>query len=116
MANTKLTKRDVLNRIIAVCSEDEVVVAYAKHEIELLDAKNEKRKASPKKPTKAQLEAEALKPEVYEALGEEPKTAKDIADSLGVTFQKITPILVTFLNEGKAEAVSVKGKNLYKRA
>ena len=114
MANTRLTKRDVLNKIIAVCSEDEVIVAYAKHEIELLDAKNEKRKASPKKPTKAQLEAEALKPEVYEALGEEPKTAKDIADGLGVAFQKVTPILRSLIEEGVAETVTVKGKNLYK--
>lgn len=113
---TKLTKRDYLNKIIEKCADDEGIVAYAKHEIELLDAKNEKRKNAPKKPTKAQLEAEALKPEVYAALGDEPKTAKDIADSLGVTFQKITPILVAFLNEGKAEAVSVKGKNLYKKA
>jgi len=116
MANTKITKRDVLNKIIAKCADDDVIVAYAKHEIELIDAKNEKRKNAPKKPTKAQLEAEALKPEVYAALGDEPKSAKDIADGLGVTFQKITPILVAFANEGKAESVTVKGKNLYKRA
>lgn len=113
MAN-KITKRDVLNKIIAVCSEDEVIVAYAKHEIELLDAKNEKRKAAPKKSTKAQLEAEALKPDVYASLTEEPKAVKDIADGLGVAFQKVTPILKALVAEGVAEAVTVKGKNLYK--
>jgi predicted Rossmann fold nucleotide-binding protein DprA/Smf involved in DNA uptake len=111
---TKLTKRDVLNKIIAVCANDEAIVAYAKHEIELIDAKNEKRKAAPKKPTKAQLEAEALKPQVYAALGDEPKSAKDIGDALGVAFQKITPILRALVADGKAEIVLVKGKNLYK--
>ena len=113
MAN-KLTKRDYLNKIIEKCADDEGIVAYAKHEIELLDAKNEKRKASPKKPTKAQLEAEALKPQVYAVLGDEPKTAKEIGEAVGVSFQKVTPILITFVNEGKAENVTVKGKNLYK--
>ena len=112
---TKLTKRDVLNKIIAVCANDEAIVAYAKHEIELIDAKNEKRKAAPKKPTKAQLEAEALKPQGYAALGDEPKSAKDIGDGLGVAFQKITPILRALVVDGKAEIVVVKGKNLYKR-
>lgn len=113
MAN-KLTKRDYLNKIIEKCADDEGIVAYAKHEIELLDAKNEKRKAAPKKPTKAQLEAEALKPSVIAALTEEPKAVKDIADGLGVAFQKVTPILKALVAEGVAEAVTVKGKNLYK--
>lgn len=111
---TKITKRDVLNKIIAVCKDDEVIVAYAKHEIALLDAKNEKRKAAPKKPTKAQLEAEALKPEVYALLDDEPKSAKDIGDALGVSFQKVTPILKALVEANQAEAVTVKGKNLYK--
>ena len=112
--SNKITKRDVLNKIIAVCADDEVIVAYAKHEIELLDAKNEKRKNAPKKPTKAQLEAEALKPDVIAALTEEPKSVKDIADGLGVAFQKVTPILRSLIDEGVAEVVTVKGKNLYK--
>jgi hypothetical protein len=112
---TKLTKRDVLNKIIAVCANDEAIVAYAKHEIELIDAKNEKRKAAPKKPTKAQLEAEALKPEVISALGKDPATPKEIAAFIGgVNFQKITPILKILVEEGLAEVVVVKGKNLYK--
>jgi predicted Rossmann fold nucleotide-binding protein DprA/Smf involved in DNA uptake len=113
MAN-KLTKRDYLNKIIEKCADDEGIVAYAKHEIELLDAKNEKRKAAPKKPTKAQLEAEALKPEVYALLDDEPKSAKDIGDTLGVSFQKVTPILKALVEANQAETVTVKGKNLYK--
>lgn len=115
MAN-KLTKRDVLNKIIAVCSEDEVIVAYAKHEIELLDAKNEKRKNAPKKPTKAQIEAEALKPTVLGALTEEGQTAGEVAAVVGVSFQKITPILKALVGEGVAIAEVVKGKTIYRLA
>ena len=116
MANTKITKRDVLNKIIKVCENDEVIVAYAKHEIELLDAKNEKRKATPKKPTKAQVEAEERKPLVIAELSDEGKTAGDIAKTLGVTFQKITPILKGLVADGVAVAETVKGKTLYRLA
>ena len=110
---TKITKRDVLNKIIAVCADDAVIVAYAKHEIELIDAKNEKRKASPKKPTKTQLEAEARKPLIIAELGEVGKTAKEIGDALGVSFQKVTPTLVELVNDKVARSEAVKGKNLY---
>ena len=39
MVEKKITKREVLNHIIETYANDEMVVAYAKHEIELLDNK-----------------------------------------------------------------------------
>lgn len=112
MAN-KLTKRDYLNKIIEKCADDEGIVAYAKHEIELLDVKNEKRKNAPKKPTKAQQAAEALKPLIIAELTEEGKTAKEIGDVLDIPFQKVTPILRKLVEEGVATIVTNKGKNFY---
>lgn len=115
MAN-KITKRDVLKRIIEVCAEDEVIVAYATKEIASMDAKNEKRKNAEKKPTKAQLEAIERKPLVLAELGDEGKTAGDIAKALGVSFQKITPILKALVAEGVAVAETAKGKTVYRLA
>ena len=47
MAETKkITKRDVLNHIIATYGNDKMVVEYAQHEIELLDRKNSSKSVS----------------------------------------------------------------------
>ena len=115
MAN-KITKRDVLNKIIEKCADDEVIVAYAKKEIASMDAKNEKRKSAEKKPTKAQIEALERKPLVVAELGEVGKTSGEIAGALGVSFQKVTPILKALVGEGVAVAEVVKGKTVYRLA
>ena len=114
--STRITKRDILKNIAEKCADDEVIVAYCAKEIASMDAKNEKRKSAPKKPTKAQLEAEALKPSVINALTAEGKTVKEIADTIGVNFQKVTPILKALIAEGIATSETVKGKNLYRVA
>jgi hypothetical protein len=46
MAEKKITKRDVLNHIIATYGNDKMVVEYAQHEIELLDRKNSSKSVS----------------------------------------------------------------------
>jgi hypothetical protein len=46
MAEKKITKRDVLNHIIATYGNDKMVVEYAQHEIELLDKKNSSKSVS----------------------------------------------------------------------
>ena len=51
MMEKRITKRDVLNHIIETYSNDDMVVEYAKHEIELLDNKK-----SNKTETKTQKE------------------------------------------------------------
>lgn len=110
---TKITKRDVLNKIIEKCADDTVIVAYAENEIALMDKRNDKRRSAEKKPTKAQIEAEARKPLVIAELSDEGKTSGDIAKALGVSFQKVTPILKGLLADGTAKAETVKGKTLY---
>ena len=63
MVEKKITKRDVLNHIIEVYGNDNMVVEYAKHEIELLDNK----KAS-KSETKTQKENAILLDVIVETL------------------------------------------------
>lgn len=55
MVEKRITKRDVLNHIIETYANDEMVVAYATHEIELLDNKK-----STKSETKTQKENVAI--------------------------------------------------------
>lgn len=55
MAEKKLTKRDVLNYMINTYSNDEMVVAYATHEIELLDNKKVSRTETKNQKANAEL-------------------------------------------------------------
>ena len=55
MAEKKLTKRDVLNYMINTYSNDEMVVAYATHEIELLDNKKVSRTETKTQKANAEL-------------------------------------------------------------
>ena len=55
MTEKKLTKRDVLNYMINTYSNDEMVVAYATHEIELLDNKKVSRTETKTQKANAEL-------------------------------------------------------------
>ena len=112
MAN-KMTKREVLGIIKEAMADNEAVVAYCDNEITLLDKKNEYRKNRPAKPTKAQLEAEALKPSVLAAVTAEPQTSGEIAKVVGVPFQRVTHILGKLCDDGLVTYKAVKGKGVY---
>ena len=60
-------------------------------------ASYEKRNASKskgeRKPTKKQIENEGIKAEIAEVLGDEPKTARQIADEVGYTVNKVAALL-----------------------
>ena len=59
----KLTKKEYFERIEAICAEYPEIVAFCKHERELLDKKN-----SSKGQTKVQKENESLKVAIVESL------------------------------------------------
>ena len=75
MAEKKITKRDVLNHIIATYANDTMVVEYAQHEIELLDKKN-----SSKAVSKSATENIEIANTLFEVLTEKaiPMTITDI--------------------------------------
>lgn len=106
----RITDRDRYTKIAEVIPE---YAEWANKKIASMDKRNDARKNAEKEPTKAQLEAEALKPKVAELLGTEGVSPKAIADELGVSFQKVTPILKRLVHAGEARVEKVKGNSLY---
>lgn len=111
----KITKKDNFNAIIALASEmgRTDLVEFAMHEIELLD-----KKATSKKPTKNQVENEALAQVVLETLAtcSEPVTISELqkldtrlsADN-GISNQRVSAIMRTLV-PSKVARTEVKGK------
>lgn len=81
-----MTKREVFTKAMALFeegSEEREVLAKA---IAQLDKKSSK-------PTKAQLENEGYKAQIAEYLGAEPQTARQIAEGVGLTTNKVAALL-----------------------
>ena len=98
------TKREMFTAIRAIVADNEEMVAFIDHEIELLNHKS----ASPKKPTKTQVENEGYKADIvaYLTSADAPKTIKemqaDITSLAGLTNQRITHMLTDLV---KSEVV-----------
>ena len=98
------TKREMYTAIRAIVADNEEMVAFIDHEIELLNRKS----ASPKKPTKVQVENEGYKADIvaYLTSADAPKTIKemqaDITSLAGLTNQRITHMLTDLV---KSEVV-----------
>lgn len=111
----KETKRDILNYVLEKYSNDEKLVAYATHEIELLD-----KKKSNAKPSRVQVENENLKVAIYETLkvATEPLRVADIQaknETLKeLSNQKMTSLITQLKNEGKIERLTDKKVALFK--
>lgn len=115
MADTKITKKDMYNGIIATLTEnfgDEVAeyVEFLEGEIATLEkraAKEKERRAA------KQAEGDELKDAVKNAINAEPKTAQEIADALADEFEDITKAKVTYratklVKEGEIFKVQIK--------
>lgn len=116
MAN-KTTKKDYFNQVIALATEvgNSDLIAFAQHEIELLD-NAAKRKAEKAKttPTNGDKTFDAISPSVLAAITDVPKSAKEIADEIGVTpYQKVSPVLTRLAKDGTIVSSKVKGKTVY---
>jgi len=116
MAN-KVTKRDYFNQVIALATEvdNNDLIAFAKHEIELLDnAAKRKADHAKTKPSNGDKTFEAISPSVLMAITNVPKSAKEIADEIGVTpYQKVSPVLTRLAKDGAVVSSRVKGKTVY---
>ena len=101
MAN-KLTKKDRFNQLLAIeeVKNNEGLVEFINHEIELLD-----KKASNKKATKNQEENVGIKAEILNTLSEVGVTVTELmakSEVLGqYQNQKITALLKQLKDEGK---------------
>lgn len=103
----KMTKREFYTAIMNG-EIDEQVKLFASTELEKLDAANEKRRNTLSK--KAQENQPLLRLIIDEILGDEPKTATDVAAVLEVSVQKASGLLRRLVEDGKAVKVDVKIK------
>lgn len=100
-----MTKREMFAEIRNIVADNEEMVAFIDHEIELLERKSN----SPKKPTKTQVENDGFKAEIVTYLTEvdAPKTIKELQAEIpsisGLTNQRITHMLTDLV---KAETLT----------
>lgn len=107
MSEIKITDRDRYKKIAETIPE---YADWANKKIEAMDKRNEKRKNAPKK---EKPEAIAFKASVLALITDKPQTSKAIADTLGVSFQKVTPVLTALVDEGKVVQVKEKSTKAY---
>ena len=97
-----MTKREMFTEIRNAVIDNAEMVAFIDHEIELLNRKS----ASPKKPTKTQVENDAFKAVIVDYLTEvdAPKTIKELQTEVvelnGLTNQRITHMLTDLVKGG----------------
>ena len=108
-----MTKREFYTTISENETLTEELRNFATAQIAALDNTLAKRK---EKPTKASIENAPLVEQIVTMLGEEPKTASDLAEPMGVTPQKASALLRIAVKDGKANAhdVKIKGKGTCK--
>lgn len=100
-----MTKREMLNKIATLCSNDAEIVAFCGHEIELLDRKKNHKSD---KPTKKQVENAELIAKIVAFVGEKGVvTCGDVENAFGISNQKASALLRQATGLTKTEA---KGK------
>ena len=105
MTNEKMTKREFLNAVVNGEINEEVKT-FAEEELEKLDAANAKRR---EQSSKKREENQPLLDRIYnEILGDETKTASEVAEVIETSVQKATSLLKTLVDEGKAESTEIK--------
>ena len=126
--NTKLTKRDFYNALVAMAEKDtafgnisaEDMKAFAEHEIELLDKKKETAKANPNSKTTANDE---LREKILNKLAENPNRLYTITDMQkefdfleGKSNQSVSALVRLMVEEGKIERIEEKRKAYFRIA
>ena len=101
------TKREFLTGIVEGATITAEQAAFAAKEIEALDKRNEKRKATP---SKTAIENAPIKEKIVEFLTgkENPIIATTIATELGITTQKASALARQLVEAGTLVAVDVK--------
>ncbi len=84
-----MTQREFYNAVITSAISDELT-AFATEAIAKLDARNAKRASTP---SKTQRENAPLIEKVATLLTSEPKLASELAKEMGLSTQKITPLV-----------------------
>lgn len=86
-----MTKREMLNKIMEVCSNDAEIVGFCGHELELLDRKKGYKS---NKPTKAQVANAELADKIVAYIAENGAvTCGQVEEAFGISNQKASAIL-----------------------
>lgn len=104
-----MTKREFLVAVKELEGCTDEMKAVADKMIAGLDKKSSK-------PTKAQLANEGVKTQILEVLGDEPKTAREIAEAIGETTNKVAALLRQIDGVEKIPGEKSKDAPKYKRA
>ena len=108
----KMTQKDFFNEIIALAEQNgrEDIVEFAEGRIAALEKKSANRK-----PTKTQVENDALKEKVAAVLTQDGQTVTEIIAALGggVSCQKVSALLRQMIADGVAVKTSDKKKSLF---
>lgn len=111
-----MTKREYFVAIRELVIDHEEMVTFIDHEIALLD----KKKSTPRKPTKTQLENIAFAEDIHKALveagcGITMKELFEVCPAIeGLTTQRVTHILTGLIKDGRAEREIIKKVRYYK--
>lgn len=109
-----MTKVEMFNAIKEVVADNQEMVAFIEHEIELLQ-----KKSSNRKPSKTQEENKSLKNEILSVLSDKGMTVTEIQKSseiLGeLSNQKVSALLRQLVEEGTVEKTTDKKKSLFSR-
>lgn len=101
-----LNAREFFTKVItANVAED--VTAYAKEALTKLDERNAKRRETP---NKNQVENEAIKLRILEALANGGKVASELAKVLDTSTQKVSALCTQLVAEGKIAVKDYKAK------
>lgn len=105
-----MTKKEMFAEIKKVVADHQEMVDFIDHEIELL----EKKSASPRKPTKNQLENAQFKADIVDVLmvADAPMSIKELVVACpsleGLTNQRITRLLTDLRKDGKVARSYIK--------
>lgn len=106
---TNMTKREFLNAVIEQVADAELKL-YAEKELTKMDERNAKRSHTP---SKTAIANEPIKAQIKSILTDEPHTASEIANTVGISTQKASALLRQIDGLNVTE-IKVKGKGKVK--
>ena len=108
-----MTKKEMFTKIASVCANDSEIVEFCNHEIALLVKKNSYKST---KPTKTQIENEALKDSILNIL-DKPMTATEIGSAVGISVNKASALLTQLKDDNSViRTVGEKRKAYFSKA
>lgn len=122
MAEKKLTKRDYFNQLLAIeeVKNDEKLVGFINHELELLAKKNA---SGDKKATATQIANENIKNEILEEMAKEPNKLFSVSEMIKsfdcckeLSLPKVTALVTQLTKADLVVRVEEKRKAYFKIA